>query len=343
MKKLLNVLYITSENSYLSLDGENVVVLIDNEEKFRIPLINIESIVCLNYSGASPALMGFCAERGIGICFLKPSGGFLARVSGGVQGNVFLRKKQYFLSEVEAECCSISKNIITGKLLNSKVVIDRAVRDHPLQVNASELKEVSSYIKRSTQALRKASTLEEIRGIEGDCARKYFGVFDQLILHQKEDFFINERNKRPPKDNMNALLSFLYTLLAHDLQSALETVGLDPYVGFLHRDRPGRASLALDLMEELRAFLADRLAISLVNRKQISAKGFYKKETGGIIMDSDTKKVVLTAWQERKKEEIVHPFLDEKIKIGLIPYAQSLLMARFLRKDLEEYPPFLWR
>lgn len=343
MKKLLNVLYVTMPNSYLSLDGENIVILADGNENFRIPAHNLESIVCFGYMGASPALMGFCAEKGIGLSFLSPYGKFLARVSGGVHGNVLLRKKQFSVSENQLEYTSIAKNFITGKLVNTRVVIERAIRDHTEQVDVAALEEASAYIKSNIMRLQNSKTLDEIRGIEGDSARTYFGVFNELILQQKDHFFMNVRSKRPPTDNLNALLSFLYTLLAHDVQSALETVGLDPYVGFLHRDRPGRASLALDIMEEFRAFLVDRLALSLINRKQITAKGFTTKESGGVLMDNDTRKDVLIAWQKRKQEQITHPFLNEKISIGLLPYVQALLLARYLRGDLDAYPPYLWK
>lgn len=343
MKKLLNVLYVTTPESYLSLDGENIVILVESSPKFRIPVHNIESIVCFGYLGASPALMGFCAEKGVGLCFVSAYGKFLARVSGGVHGNVLLRKKHFRVADNENDCVSMALNCITGKLVNSRVVIERGIRDHADKVDVEALQKASDYIKNSTNRLQSCKTLDEIRGVEGDCAKIYFSVFDELILQQKDDFFMNNRNKRPPTDNLNAMLSFLYTLLAHDIQSALESVGLDPYVGFLHRDRPGRASLALDIMEEFRAFFVDRMVLSLINRKQITAKGFTTKESGGVMMDSDTRKEVLTAWQKRKQEEITHPFLNEKINIGLLPYVQSLLLARYLRGDLEAYPPFLWK
>ncbi len=325
------------------MDGENVVVLIEGKEKFRLPIHTIESIVCFGFLGASPALMGFCAKNGVGLCFVSPYGRFLARVSGGVYGNVLLRKKQFRVSDSEADCVPIAINCIIAKLNNSRVVIERAIRDHPGQVDVNALKKASTYIKNSTVQLQNCSSLEEIRGIEGDCAKIYFEVFDELILHSKDSFYMRGRNKRPPKDNLNALLSFLYTLLAHDVQSALETVGLDPYVGFLHRERPGRPSLALDIMEEFRAFFVDRLVLSLINRKQITGKGFTVRESGGVMMDADTRKNVLMAWQKRKQEKITHPFLNEKISLGLLPYVQSLLLARHLRGDLDAYPPFLWK
>ncbi len=343
MKKLLNVLYVTTPDSYLSLDGENIVISMGGSEKFRLPIHNIESIVCFGYLGVSPALMGFCAEKGVGLCFVSLYGKFLARVSGGVYGNVLLRKKQFRVSDIEGDCIPIAINCITGKLVNSRVVVERGIRDHAEQVDITALKQASSYLKNSTIRLQSCNTLDGIRGIEGDCAKLYFRIFNELILQQKESFFMHGRNKRPPLDNLNALLSFLYTLLAHDIQSALETVGLDPYVGFLHRERPGRASLALDIMEEFRAFFVDRLALSLINRKQITTKGFTVKESGGVMMDADTRKEVLIAWQKRKQEKITHPFLNEKISIGLLPYVQALLLARHLRGDLDAYPPFFWK
>lgn len=343
MRKLLNVLYISNPESYLSIDGENIVVSIKGVDKFRIPVHNIESIVCFSYMGASPALMGLCAKQSVGLSFVSPYGKFLGRVTGGVYGNVLLRKKQYQVSESEGECLQIAINFITSKLVNSRVAIERCIRDHSETVDVVALKEASAYLKKNSIRLQRSSSLDEIRGIEGDCAKAYFGVFDQLVLHQKEEFFMRGRNKRPPRDNLNAMISFLYTILAHDIQSALETVGLDPYVGFLHRDRPGRPSLALDIMEEFRSFMVDRLVLSMINRKQISGNGFSEKESGGVLMDDDTRKEVLTAWQKRKQEKITHPFLGEKMEIGLLPYAQTLLLARYLRGDINAYPPFLWK
>jgi CRISP-associated protein Cas1 len=343
MKKLLNVLYVTTPDSYLSLDGENIVIFSEGKEKFRIPIHNIESIVSFGYSGVSPALMGFCMKKGVTICFLDPNGKFLARVSGGVYGNVLLRKEQYRVSTIENECVLIAINCITAKLINSRVVIERGVRDHEQRVDTKALKRVLSTIKNSINSLQNCKTLEKIRGIEGNCSKEYFEVFDELVLIQKDDFFMYNRNKRPPTDNLNTMLSFLYTLLAHDIQSALETVGLDPYVGFLHKDRPGRPSLALDIMEEFRAFFADRLVLSLINRRQVTPKGFTVKESGGVMMNDQTKKDILIAWQKRKQEIITHPFLKEKINTGLLPYVQALLLARYLRGDIEGYPPFLWK
>ncbi len=342
MKTLGNVLYVTTPEAYLSLDGENVVVRKDDANSMRLPLHNLEGIVCFNYPGVSPALMGACGERSIALTFLKPNGHFLARVTGRTRGNVLLRRQQYALAQSEIACVSVAASCLLGKIANSRSVIERGLRDHALLVDCAALQAASQALKETMYTVQKARTLEELRGIEGNAAKRYFGAFEHLILHQKDDFFLNERSRRPPLDNMNALLSFLYTLLANDVASALESVGLDPYVGFLHTDRPGRPSLALDLMEELRPVLADRLALSLVNRKQISGTGFVTKESGGVMMADDTRKEVLTAWQKRKAEELIHPFLKERIPYGLIPHVQSTLLARHLRGDLDAYPPFFW-
>jgi CRISPR-associated protein Cas1 len=342
MKKLLNVLYVTVPETYLSLDGENVVIKKEENVAMRLPLHNLENIVCFGFMGASPALMSACAERNIGLCFLTPNGRFLARIIGKVKGNVLLRKKQYSVSECEKESVKIAASFLIGKVSNSRKVLERAIRDHSLLVDVDKLTDASNQIKDILKSLQQGETIGDLMGYEGAAAKIYFGVFDQLVLQQREDFYFKERSRRPPLDNLNALLSFLYTLLTNEVASALESVGLDPYVGFLHQDRPGRPSLALDLMEELRPVFADRLALSLINRKQINGKGFVEKESGGIIMGDETKKKVLTAWQERKKETIMHPFLKEKVEFGLVPHVQAMLLARYLRGDLDAYPPFFW-
>lgn len=340
MRKLLNVLYVTTPNSYLSKDGENVVIKVDDTEAFRIPVHNLEGIICFGYTGASPALMKLCAERNVGLSFLSEHGHFYARVTGKVTGNVLLRREQYRKADCRKTSLEIARNVITAKIVNSRAVLRRAVRDHDAVVDCDRINGVVEWLTYKVARIDRCHDANELRGVEGEAAKEYYSVINELILWQKEDFFMEERTRRPPLDNLNALLSFLYTILAHDVQSALETVGLDPYVGFLHRDRPGRASLALDIMEELRAYLVDRTALTLINRKQISGKGFIRKETGGIIMEQDTKKLVLSAWQKRKQETINHPFLNEKVEIGLIPYIQALLLARYIRGDLDEYPPF---
>lgn len=343
MKRLLNTLYVTSSDRYLSLDGENVVVLCEKEEIGRVPLHNLESIITFGFTGASPALMGACAERDISLSFMGQSGKFLARVTGEIKGNVVLRKTQYALSENNEESLAISKNFIIGKLYNTRGVIERASRDYSLRLDVQKLKQISHFLKNSLNSVDKCENQDILRGIEGEAASLYFSVFDDLILQQKEDFYFYGRNRRPPLDNVNALLSFSYTLLARMCASALETVGLDPYVGFMHKDRPGRISLALDLVEELRPVMADRFVLSIINKRMISANGFRKKENGAVIMGDDTRKTVLTAWQKRKQEMIKHPFLGDKVEWGMIPYVQALLLARCLRGDLDAYPPFMWK
>lgn len=342
MKKLLNVLFVTVPDAYLTRDGENIVIKKEENIAMRLPLHNLENIVCFGYQGASPALMGACAENNIGLCFLTPHGRFLARVSGRVKGNVLLRKTQYSISENEQKSVGIAASFLIGKIANCRKVVDRAARDHAMLVDVKAFTAVSISLKEQMKCCQECRTINDLMGFEGSAAKLYFGVFDQLILQQRDAFYFNERSRRPPLDNVNALLSFLYTVLTNEVASALETVGLDPYVGFLHQDRPGRPSLALDLMEELRPVFVDRLVLSLINRKQVTGNGFTQKESGGVIMDDETRKTVLTAWQERKKEVLVHPFLKERIDFGLIPYVQAMLLARFLRGDLDAYPPFFW-
>ena len=343
MKKLLNTLYVTSENSYLALDGENVVVYEEKTELGRLPLHNLEGIVSFGYRGTSPALMGACAERNISLCYLTPQGKFLARVTGKVKGNVILREQQYVSSKDEKISLTIAKNCILGKVFNARWVLERAIRDHSLQIDVQKVKTASIYLKNSLNLIQNSVSKEQLRGYEGEAASVYFGVLDHLILQQKKDFTFHGRNKRPPLDNVNALLSFVYTLLTNQITSALETVGLDPYVGYLHTERPGRASLSLDLIEELRAVLADRFVISLINKRIINGKNFSKQENGAVRMDDDLRKNVLTEWQNKKKEVITHPYLGEKVEWGMVPYVQTMLLARYLRGDLDSYPVFLWK
>jgi CRISPR-associated protein Cas1 len=341
MRKLLNTLYVTSPDSYLARDGENVVIRVDNEERFRVPVHNIEGIVCFGYMGASPQLMALCSDRNIALSFLSEHGYFLGRVSGRVTGNVLLRRRQYRFADDVGISLQLAKICISGKLANCKTVLQRALRDHSDTVNQTAIEETVRVLGHKLKQAFNAESLDVLRGIEGESAQIYFGVFDQLILTNKEDFFMIGRNRRPPLDNVNALLSFVYTLLTHEVQAALESVGLDPYVGFLHTDRPGRPSLALDMMEEFRPYLADRFVLSIINRKQIDGKGFKILETGGVLMDDDTRKELLTAWQKRKQEEVQHPYLNALIPVGLLPYAQALLMARFIRGDIDNYPVFI--
>ncbi|MBO0474055.1 CRISPR-associated endonuclease cas1 [Enterococcus sp. DIV0840] len=342
MKKLLNTLFITSSDAYMALDGENIVVKID-EKKNRVPLHNIEAIVTSGYLGASPALMRKCAEKNIGITFLTNTGKFGSRVTGGTTGNVTLRKKQYRLSDIEAESLEIARHFIIGKLYNQRWMLERMTRENPMRVDVERFKQISGELKKYIEDIRQVGDLESLRGIEGQAANRYFLLFDQMILQQKSDFGFYGRNRRPPLDNVNAMLSLAYTLLAQECAAALETVGLDPYVGFMHQDRPGRASLALDLMEELRGIYADRFVLTLINKKMVTEKDFVKKESGAVILTDDGRRTFFQKWQEKKQEQIQHPFLGEKINWGLVPYTQALLLSRFLRADLDGYPPFLWK
>lgn len=343
MKKLLNTLYVTSENSYLSLDGENIVIYEDKTERGRVPLHNLEGIVSFGYRGTSPALMGACAERNISLCYMTPQGKFLARVTGKVRGNVILREQQYASSHDEFVSMEIARNCILGKVYNARWVLERAIRDHSMQIDTERVKKASGQLKNSLDFIRNSTSKDELRGYEGEAASLYFGVFDELILQQKKDFSFEGRNKRPPLDKMNAMLSFVYTLLTNMETAALECVGLDPCVGYLHTERPGRSSLALDMMEELRAVLADRFVLSLVNKRMITGKNFTQKENGAVLLNEEGRRTILTEWQNRKKETITHPFLQEKVEWGMVPYVQAMLLARYLRGDLDGYPAFLWK
>ena len=343
MRKLLNTLYVTSEDCYLALENENAVVWQEEVRKGQYPLQMLEGIVSFSYRGASPALMGECARRGISLCFMTKNGRFLARVSGEEHGNVLLRKQQVRVSDDPALSCLAARNMIFGKVHNCRWQIERTIRDHALRVEAQALRDVSRQLAGQLEQISCCTDLNSLRGLEGEASARYFSVLDQLILNQKDSFSFDGRSRRPPTDPVNAVLSFLYTLLAHDCASALESVGLDPYVGFMHRDRPGRQSLALDLMEELRPIAADRLMLTLVNTRMIQDKHFSRQAGGAVLMSEEGRKVLLSAWQSRKKEEITHPYLKEKIAWGLVPYVQALLLARYIRGDLDGYPPFLWK
>jgi len=341
MKHLLNTLYVTTQGTYLAQEGDTVLVRVEKETKLRVPIHTLGSIVCFGQVTCSPPLMGLCAERGVTISFLTMYGRFLARVEGPESGNVFLRRTQYRQADNPEVSASIARTIVAAKIANSRTALLRAARER--ETGVQELNDATGHLGALLKSLKNDMPLESIRGIEGDAARSYFAVFDYFITAQKEEFSFKKRNRRPPLDNVNALLSFLYTLLTHDMRAATQTVGLDSAVGYLHRDRPGRPGLALDLIEELRPFFADRLALTLINRMQVKSKGFTKSETGAVTMDDETRKEVLVAYQKRKQEEIRHPFLGEKTAIGLLPHVQALLMARYLRGDLEAYPPFIWK
>ena len=343
MRHLLNTLYVMTEDAWLSLDGENIVIQAENRELGRFPLHGLEGIVSFSYRGASSALMGACAERGIDLCFFRPSGRFLARISGSVRGNVLLRKTQYRVSENSATSLEIGKNMLIGKVYNSRWVLERAIRDHALSVDTDQLKATSGMLKEAVSRIEHAENIDSLRGIEGNAAANYFDVFNELILNRDEAFAFHGRSRRPPLDNVNAMLSFAYGLLGRNCSAALESVGLDPYVGFVHTDRPGRESLALNLMEELRPAFADRFVLSCINNRIVNAQMFEKTDSGAIAFAESGRRAFLKAWQERKKDSLPHPFLKEKIPWGLVPFVQALLLARFLRGDLDAYPPFLWK
>ena len=341
MKKLLNTLFITTQGAYLNKDGLSVVVNIERKEALRLPIHNLGGIVCFGQVSCSPYLMHFCAEYDVLISFLSEHGQFLARVHGPVSGNVLLRKAQYRISEQPEMTSLIARSLVIGKIANSRTVLQRYLRDHQ---DDPEITTVVARLKRQLETLsRSGLNTDSIRGIEGEAAENYFSVFNKLITGQEPEFSFSGRNRRPPLDPVNAMLSFVYTLLANDVESALESVGLDPAVGFLHCDRPGRASLALDLQEEFRAFIGDRLILSLINLKQVAASGFKTNENGAVTMDDATRKTLLSAYQQRKKEVIEHPFIKEKVEVGLLFFVQARLMAKHLRGELDAYPPFIWR
>lgn len=338
MRKLLNVLYVTKPEAYLSKDGQNVVVSVKQEEVFRIPAINIEGIVTFGYMGASPGVMKLCSDSGISLTFLSPHGRFISRVQGATKGNVLLRKKQYQLSDDENWSLHVARLMIGGKIQNYRNILKRYIRDYG---EDNEINHAISVLEQAKRDALAAQNRTSLMGYEGLASNAYFEAFPVLILNQKNDFPFHGRNRRPPKDAVNAMLSFAYTLIANDMSAALETVGLDPYAGFLHTLRPGRTSLALDLMEELRAYLGDRLVLSLINKRQITIKDFLFQGDNGVVMTEKGIKTFISAWQGRKRETIMHPYLNEKVEIGLLPYIQAMLMARYIRQDIDDYPVFL--
>ncbi len=346
MKKHLNTLYITSDDAYVHKERETFVVEVDSKKVFQAPVHSIENIVCFGFKALSPALMAFCAENNVGISYLSENGRFLARVSGAQQGNVLLRKAQYAMADSESRSLSIARPVIAAKVANYRNLLLRHQRNHPPgesdgndgQDASRAVESVAASMGGRLPDIQKAETLDELRGLEGECASMYFGVLSSLIT--VEDFGFTTRSKRPPLDPANALLSFLYAILANDVRSAVETTGLDPQVGFLHQLRSGRPSLALDIMEEFRAYLGDRIMLNLINLKQVSKKDFEIRESGEVRMSDEARKTVLAAYQKRKQEEVTHPFLGEKMTVGLLPHIQAQLMARYIRGDIQEYPPF---
>lgn len=343
MRKLLNTLYVTTEDAYLSLQGENIVVSVNKKEIGRFPLHGLQSIVSFSYSGASPALMGICAEKGINLSFCNPNGRFLARCVGLSNGNVYLRREQYRIADDELRSILIAKNMIFGKVYNSRWSLERTIRDHALRVDIDKMNDSSTFLKTNLKNIFDSKELDELRGFEGVCASEYFSCFDMMILRDKDAFNYTRRNRRPPLDRVNALLSFAYSLLTNDCTSALESVGLDSYVGFMHVDRPGRKSLSLDMVEELRPCIADRFVITAINNRIVTVDDFETTESGAVFINDKGRKSFLKKWQEKKREQIMHPYLKERIPWGLVPYVQAQLLSRYIRGDIDEYPPFLWK
>lgn len=343
MKKLLNVLFVTSEDAYCSLDGENIVVTKKDGSVSRFPLHMFEGVFSFSYAGASPALLGACAKRGIGFSFCTPYNRFLGRFLGESHGNVLLRREQYRLADDLVKSCLIAKNFIVGKISNSRWLLKRFQRNHSLLVDMDKFNDCTVSLLSLTQDCLQVVDLDSLRGLEGSAASVYFSCFDDMILADKDWFFFEGRNRRPPLDNINALLSFVYMLLANECAWALETVGFDSFVGFMHRERSGRCSLALDLMEELRPCFGDRFVLMLVNNRILRPKHFFHQENGSVLLEKEGRSLVLEYWQKQKSEIIEHPFLKEKVPRGIVPYVQSLLLSRFIRGDLDGYPPFLWK
>ncbi len=339
MKKHLNTLYITSEDAFVRKERETFVVEINNEKVFQAPTHSIENIVCFGFKTISPALMAYCAENNVGISYLSMNGKFLARVYGAQKGNVLLRKAQYAISDDEFLSLKIARPIIAAKVSNYRYLLLRHQRNHP-DISPDEINAAASSMGNRLKRIEQAQSLAELRGFEGECANLYFGVLSLLITAPGGDFTFRQRSKRPPLDPANALLSFAYAVLVNDVRSALETVGLDPQVGFLHQLRAGRPSLALDIMEEFRAYMGDRIMLNLINLRQVTINDFEVRESGEVRMSDNARKALLTAYQKRKQEEITHPFLGEKMTIGLLPHIQAQLLARFVRGDIESYPPF---
>lgn len=347
MKQHLNTLFVTTDGAYLSKDGQAVAVKIESETKLRVPIHHIGGIVCFGRVGLSPALMAMCAESDVAISLCTDYGRLVARVTGFTPGNVLLRRAQYRKADDEDASAAIARPIVMAKIANSRAVLLRAIRDYPGGPHRSRFEDAARRMAQSIEQAQASGSLDQLRGVEGEAANDYFSVFDGLLAPgggpHAEGFVFDGRSRRPPRDNVNCLMSFLYSMLSHDARSACEAAGLDPQVGFLHRDRPGRPSLALDLVEELRAYLADRLVMSLINRRQVRPAGFTTTEAGGVLMDDETRKAVLTAYQKRKQESITHPFLGERTTVGLLVHLQARLLARYLRGEMDEYPAFIWR
>lgn len=343
MKKLLNTLYVSTPGSYLCHEGESVLVKVERETRLRVPIHMLAGIVCVGQVSCSQPLMGLCGRRDVSIAYLTENGRFLARVQGPVSGNVLLRRAHYRMADDPGKHLETAKSFVIGKVFNSRTLLQRTLRDYPDRPENGEIQALVERIPHMLREIRKAQGLDELRGFEGETALRYFSVFDAHIVAQKDEFRFTGRNRRPPTDRVNALLSYAYTLLTHDAVSALESVGLDPQVGFLHAERPGRPALALDLMEEFRPILGDKFVLSLINLKQLQAADFRVTESGAVEMADSARKTFLAAYQQRKQDEVLHPFLEERMPVGLLLYSQALLLARYIRGDLDAYPPFVWK
>ncbi len=342
MKQLLNTLYVSTEGAWLRLEGETLVVMIEKEKRLQVPLHHLGGIVCIGRVNLSSALMARCMEDGRSIVWLNENGRFHARVEGAVSGNILLRQAQFRAADNPEITLKLARAFIAGKLRNSRQVLLRSARDNKSETEATALKKAADALSVNLRNLEHAETLDTVRGLEGDAARVYFEQVNQMIAPSaREDFHFSQRNRRPPRDPVNALFSFLYALLLTDCRSALEAVGLDSQLGFLHAVRPGRHALALDLLEEYRAIFGDRLAFTLINRGQIGKKDFDFNPGGSVLLNDRGRKTLLVAYQERKKEQLTHPVLEQKVEIGLIPILQARFLARHLRGDIDDYVPYL--
>lgn len=343
MRELLNTLYVQTQGAVLHIDHDTVKIEVEREMKLRLPLMRLSGIVVFGRVTVTPFLIQRCAEDGRSLVWLDRNGRFKARVEGPARGNVLLRRAQHLALSDKQRALTIARQIVAAKLQNSRQVLLRSAREAATEQARLALSDAAARIADILGQLGAARSLDELRGFEGDAARTYFGVFGYHVRADQEAFAMDGRTRRPPRDRVNAVLSFLYALLRAECTAGLESVGLDPQVGFLHALRPGRPALALDLMEEFRPIIADRLALTLINRKQLQADHFVDLPGGAVHLSDDGRKVVLQAYQQRKEDEVSHRMLDQKLPIGLVPYIQARLLARHLRGDLEEYPPYLSR
>jgi len=341
MRQLLNTLYVMTPNAYLHLDNDTLRIDVERERKMQVPLHHLGAVVCFGNVMVSPAAMHRCADAGIALVLLDQNGRFKARLEGAVSGNILLRQAQHRVAADSGFALETARSVIAGKLRNARQVLLRGAREAADDADGKRLDEVARTLAGSIRRLSCAADLDTVRGIEGDAAKTYFSGLPHLVRKSvRAAFTMNGRSRRPPRDRFNALLSFLYAMVMNDCRSALESVGLDPQLGFLHAVRPGRAALALDLMEEFRAILADRLALTLINRGQVGDSDFQEREGGAVLLRGDARKTVVVAYQERKQEEITHPLLDTRAPIGLLPQLQARFMARAIRGEMEGYLPF---